>query len=104
MSKLVSCAVVHDDPPEVFIAEDLETLNWILALKLIARTAGHEIPATIRQRLRSAVSAERWAEAVSIWMEIRPGNIDVYESHDLFDATDVVLAAEELQFSPLFHD
>lgn len=34
MPDIVACAIVHDDPPEVFIAEDIETLNWILALKL----------------------------------------------------------------------
>ena len=30
MPATVACAIVHDDPPEVFIAEDIETLNWIL--------------------------------------------------------------------------
>jgi hypothetical protein len=31
MSRLIACAVVRDDPPQVFVAEDLETLNWVLA-------------------------------------------------------------------------
>ena len=30
-------------PPEVFIAEDQDTLNWVLALRLIARTPGREL-------------------------------------------------------------
>ena len=104
MPKLVACAVVHDDPPTVFVADDLETLQWVLALKLIAVTPGDEIPARLRERLRAAVLAEHWADAVSLWMEIRPGNIDVYASYDLHTASDVDLAAEELQFTPLFRD
>lgn len=104
MPKIVACAVVHDDPPEVFVADDLETLNWVLALKLIAQTPGRDVPEKLRQRLRDAVRAERWGEAVTLWMEIRPGNIDVYSSYDLHTASDVDLAAEELQFTPLFRD
>jgi hypothetical protein len=102
--KIVACAVVHDDPPEVFVAEDLETLNWVLALKLIAQTPGSDIPSNLRKRLRTAIRAEHWGEAVSLWMEVRPGNIDVYSSYDLHGPPDVVLAAEELQFTPLFRD
>lgn len=45
MPRSVACAVVHDEPPTVFVAEDLETLNWVLALNLIARTRGSEIAA-----------------------------------------------------------
>lgn len=35
MAQSVACAVVRDDPPQVFIAEDQDTLNWVLALRLI---------------------------------------------------------------------
>jgi hypothetical protein len=100
----IACAVVRDDPPEVFVAEDLETLNWVLALKLIAITPGSEISAGLRDRLRDSLREERWGEAVEIWMEIRPGEIDVYPSFDFFTDRDVHLAAEELQFTPLFRD
>jgi hypothetical protein len=37
-------------------------------------------------------------------MEIRPGVIDVYPAYSFFNSQDVVLAAEELQFTPLFRD
>lgn len=42
MPRSVACAVVRDEPPEVFV-EDQDTLNWVLALKLIARTPGAEL-------------------------------------------------------------
>jgi len=88
----------------MFIAEDIETLNWVLALKLIARTPGNEVPDELRAPLRAALVDERWGDAVELWMRVHPGEIDVYPSYDFFTAEDMDLAAEELQFTPLFED
>ena len=104
MARSIACAVVHDDPPQVFLAEDIETLNWVLALELIARTPSTEVPAELLDPLRTALRDEHWATAVDTWMRFRPGNIDVYSSFDLHVHQDVDLAAEELQFTPLFRD
>lgn len=73
MPRSVACAVVREDPPQVFVAEDLETLNWVLALKLIARMPGREVPEALVQPLRAALLDEQWGEAVALWMRIRPG-------------------------------
>jgi hypothetical protein len=99
----VACAVVRDDPPQVFIAEDQETLNWVLALRLIAQTPSHELGEDLRDDLRRALREERWGEAVELWMEDRP-EVDVYPGFDFFGRQDVELAAQELEFSPLFRD
>lgn len=101
MPKLVACAVVQDDPPQVFIAEDQATLNWVLALKLIANTPGSELGQDRRERLRSALKEERWGDAVELWMQERPG-VDVYPSFELYSPHDVELAPLELEFTPLF--
>lgn len=101
MPSNVACAVVRDDPPQVFIAEDQETLNWVLALRLIARTPGSEFSDDLREALQESLLDERWGEAVELWMRDRP-EVDVYPSFDLFKPRDVELAAQELQFSPLF--
>jgi hypothetical protein len=100
----VACAVVHDDPPEMFIADDIETLNWVLALHLIARIPGHEIADDLRVALRAALVDEQWGDAVELWMRVHPGEIDVYPSYDFYLPRDVDLAPEELQFTPLFTD
>ena len=100
----VACAIVRGDPPELFIADDIETLNWVLALKLICRTPGREVPQELRASLRAEVLEERWGDAVELWMRLRPGAVDVYPSYDLHTGRDVDLAAEELQFTPLFED
>lgn len=99
----VACAVVRDDPPQVFIAEDQATLNWVLALKLIARTPGHEFDRGLRDQLRDALRNEHWGQAVELWMQNRP-EVDVYPSLALYVESDVALAAQELEFTPLFKD
>lgn len=103
MPQFVACAVVRDDPPQVFLAEDQDTLNWVLALRLIARTPGRELPEGLREELRAALREEQWGEAVELWMHDRPV-VDVYPSFELYTARDVELAAQELEFTPLFKD
>lgn len=102
MARSVACAVIRDDPPQVFVAEDIETLNWVLALRLIGRTPSAELPRHVRDGLRAAVMDEQWGTAVELWMREHPGEVDVYPSHDFHTAVDVDLAFQELQFTPLF--
>lgn len=104
MPRTVACAVVREDPPEVFVAEDIETLNWVLALRLIARMPGREVPEALREPLRSALLEEQWGDAVTLWMQVLPGEVDVYSSYEFFTADDVAFGPQELQFSPLFQD
>src|SRR5437773_6314371 len=103
MPRSIACAVVRDEPPQVFVAEDQETLNWVLALHLISRTPGRELPDVLRDRLRAALRGEKWGEAVELWMRNRP-EVDVYPSFELYTGRDVELAAQELEFTPLFQD
>ncbi len=102
MAQIVACAVVRDDPPRVFVAEDLATLNWVLALRLIAATDRRQLPAELRGELGRALDEERWGDAVAAWIERTGVAVDVYPSMDLYQGTDVALASLELQFQPLF--
>jgi hypothetical protein len=102
MSRLVACAVVRHDPPEVFVAEDLATLNWVLALQVVAATSGRTLPASVRDNLQAALLDERWGDAVELWIVHGDIPVDVYEATDLFAPSDVELASAELQFRPLF--
>ena len=87
------------DPPRVFIAEDQDTLNWVLALRLMARTPGRKLPERPRDRLRQALRDEQWGEAVELWMQGIP-EVDVYPL-TLYTAHDVELVALELDFTPV---
>ena len=104
MSRLVACAVVRDDPPQVFVAEDLETLNWVLALQVVAATPGRNLPRSVRDGLRTALLEERWGDAVELWIVHGDIPVDVYAATDLFAPPDVEFAPAELQFRPLFED
>ena len=103
MPRSVAVAVVRDEPPEVFVAEDQDTLNWVLALKLIARTPGAGFVPDLRELLRDALRNEQWGEAVELWMTTRT-EVDVYPSYELYTERDVEMAAQELEFTPLFRD
>jgi hypothetical protein len=103
MTRLVACAVIRDDPPQVLVADDLESLNWVLALRVIARTPGSELAPHVRDALRRSLREERWGDAVELWMRDHP-EVDVYPSVDSWGPGDVELGAQELEFTPLFSD
>jgi hypothetical protein len=102
VSALVACAVVRDDPPRVFVAQDLDTLNWVLACQLVATTPGRDLPAGERDALRIALTEQRWGDAVFAFIDRTGIAIDVYESTDLFGPSDVEVGPMELQLTPLF--
>jgi len=103
---IVCCAIVHGDTPEVFLADDLDTLHWVLALQLVAQSRADEFSEPARAVLREALLEERWADAVVEWMATTGQVVDVYPSFDVYtaDALPPDLAMIELQFTPLFRN
>lgn len=102
----VAYAVVRQDPPEVFVAEDIEVLNRVLALELVARTPPDALAEPDRNDLRSALLEERWADAVVRWMRLRGVAVDVYTHLHVYSASDVPadLVGAQLQFAPIFRE
>jgi len=100
-------AVVHDEPPQVFAADDVEVLQWVIAFEVVARTPASSLPHDTAQALRQALLDERWGDAVELWMRISDTVIDVYPdglsvwTSDLLQAD---IANIRLQFTPLFVD
>lgn len=102
MPTLVSIAILHGDPPEVIIADDLETLHWRIALDIVAQSSPDQLdPADVAQ-IQQDLLDERWGAAVERWLRSTDAILDVYESWDLYQPADVELAPAELQFTPLF--
>jgi hypothetical protein len=97
-------AVVRSDPPKVFLADDVETLQWVLALEVVARTRPSDLPAGTGDALRDALRAQRWGQAVFEWIEATGTPVDVYPEIKVYEAANVVMGPEELQFTPLFRD
>ena len=104
MSRLVACAVVRDDPPRVFVAEDIDTLNWVLACQLVAKTPGSGLATGERDTLRQALREERWGDAVFAFIDRTGIAVDVYESTELASPIDVEAGPMELQLTPLFNE
>ena len=102
MNPLVACAVVRDNPPRVFVAEDLDTLHWVLACRLVAATPGAELPLGEREALRQALREERWGDALFAFISRTGIAVDVYESTEVYASADAAVAPVELQLTPLF--
>jgi hypothetical protein len=102
VGSVVACAVVRDDPPRVFVAEDLDTLNWVLACQLVAKTPGRDLPPGERAALRRALREERWGDAVFAFIARTGTAVDVYESTELHVAAEAAVGPLELQLTPLF--
>lgn len=100
----VAYAVVRQDPPEVFVAEDVEVLNRVLALELVGRTDSRELDTAACADLRTALLEERWADAVVQWMRLRGIAVDVYTHLHVYTAQDAPpeLVGAQLQFAPIF--
>ena len=101
---VVACAVVRDDPPRLFVAEDLDTLNWVLACQLVAKTPGRDLPPGERAALRQALREERWGDAVFAFIARTGTAVDVYESTELHAAAEAAVGPLELQMTPLFSE
>ena len=87
----------------MFVAEDLETLNWVLACQLVAKTPGRDLPPGERAGC-ARPSAGRWGDAVFAFIARTGTAVDVYESTELHRATEAPVGPLELQLTPLFTD
>ena len=102
----VAYAVVRSDPPDVYLADDVEVLARVLALELVARSDPAQLPAGRAETLRSALLDERWADALVEWMSITGMAVDVYTHLHVYSAADLPaeMLGAQLQFSPLFRE
>jgi hypothetical protein len=102
----VAYAVVHSDPPEVYLAEDTEVLARLLALEVVARTDPKGLPVDAVARLREALLDERWADALVAWIERTGMGVDVYTHLHIYAENDLPpdLIGAQLQFTRLFRD
>ena len=103
----VSYAVLHTDPPDVFIAEDAETLTRLLALEVVARTPPSQVAtAAGLELIRSALLEERWTDAVVEWIEHTGTAIDAYPDEPVWTEgqLDDDRLALEIRVAAVFQD
>ena len=99
----VAYAVVRDDPPVVYVADDIDVLQRLLALCPVAEASSTDLLEEQRHELQQALLGEKWGDALLRWIGHTGMAVDVY--------TDLVFSSEDLpeemvgvhrQFSPLF--
>lgn len=97
-------AVLRDDLPQVFVAEDLDILHRVIALHIVAQSHPDSLPPGVVDGLREALLEERWGDAVSAWISYSGLALDIYDDLHIWTAemVDRDLTALELQFTPLF--
>jgi hypothetical protein len=103
----IAFAVVHDDPPAVFVAADADVLSRVLALELVARTPAARVSNPARlERMRAALLEERWADALGDWIDETGHAVDGYPDETIWtDARlDLEHASLEIRMAPLFNE
>ena len=102
----VAYAVVRDSPPTVYAADNIDILQRLLALEVVARTPPTKLDDEGRSRMRAALLEERWADAVVEWIAATGIAIDVYTHLHVYGDAELPndLIGAQLQFSPLFRD
>lgn len=99
-------AVVREDVPRVFLAQDVEVLARVLALHLVAQLPAASVRSTARlQEMREALLEERWGDALLAWIDETDTPVDVYdEGLTVWHAAglDADQASMEIRIAPLF--
>ena len=101
----VATAVVHTEPPLVYLADDLDTLHRVLALEVVARTEAGLLNGRAAE-IRDALLGERWGDAVVSWIRETGTGIDVYSNSSVYTDDDLPadMIGAQLQFAALFRD
>lgn len=102
----VAYAVVRSEPPQVFLATDVDVLHRVLAAELVARTPANALPDGDMESVRSALLDERWGDAVLAWIDLMGVAVDVYTHLHVYTANDLPadLIGAQIQFAPLFRE
>ena len=101
----VATAVVHTEPPLVYLADDLDTLHRVLALEVVARTDAAILNGKAAE-IRESLLSERWGDAVVTWIRETGTGVDVYSSSSIYTSDDLPpdLIGAQLQFAALFRE
>ncbi len=99
-------AIAREEEPQVFLAESVDVLARVLALRLVAQLEAASVRSPSRlHEMRSALLEERWADALVAWIEETGIPVDVYDEPLTVwseAALDADQASFEIRMAPLF--
>ncbi|HAF69111.1 MAG TPA: hypothetical protein DCL16_08315 [Acidimicrobiaceae bacterium] len=102
----VAYAVVRSEPPQVFLADDVDVLHRVLATELVARTPTDVLSTVETEQIKEALLDERWGDAVLTWIDLMGVEVDVYTHLHVYTENDLPadLVGAQIQFAPLFRE
>ena len=102
----VAYAVVRSEPPQVFLADDVDVLHRLLASELVARTPTGVLSTVETEQIKEALLDERWGDAVLSWIDLMGIEVDVYTHLPVYTEIDLPadLIGAQIQFAPLFRE
>ena len=104
MQPAYAYAVVHDSPPGVYFAENIEVLSEVLAREVISQTPSTRFERNSLEEIREALLDRQWGEALEIWTLETGIVVDVFESGDVWTENQLNSSSYHLtvQKSPIF--
>lgn len=100
----VAVAVVRSDPPSVYLASNTDVLGRVLAISVVAQTPAASLSPPVRQKIRTALLQEQWADALALWIQATGEFVDAYPDDDVWteERLDRELTSLELILAPIF--
>jgi hypothetical protein len=99
-------AIVHDTEPRLVLAESGEVIARALALTVVADTDPNLIGTPGRLHLlQEALLEERWADALSLWIDETGCPVDVFEEFPEVwteEKLDAIIAPMEIRTARIF--
>lgn len=97
-------AVIRHEVPAVYLAEDIETLEFVLALHLVAQLDPRHLASAERlEDLREALLNEQWGDAMELWIEETDTAVDVYDQPlRIYGSDERERFSIEMRLAPLF--
>lgn len=74
-------AVVNEDTPRIFLADNAQVISRLIALKVVAASPPSTFAPQALAEVHDHLLHERWAEAVLMWIDATGIPIDVYEEY-----------------------
>ena len=102
----VSYALVPGEEQLVFVASSPEMLTRVLILHLVAQLRPSECTPAQLQRIRVALQAQEWEEAIVAWIDATERKLNIFSDEPVWteDALEHDRFALELPLSPIFED
>ncbi len=86
----VAVGIVRGEPPTVFLAESESVLGRLVATELVAWEPPEILAsAGVLEAIRRALSEQRWADCISLWMDATDQVFDGYPDEEVVTAEDL---------------